>query len=188
MNRRKKWMMLIGTAGMLSMAVYGCKGTEAEPEIRQEESEADSAKTARQTGAADSDAQAEETGDASEESKGETEQSSSAMEELAGDILEIGTMQFTVNKITQMTDEESGAEIMVIGAPGNEQDMERITVTYDENTKFYKRTIRNGGADYEDTDASPDDLEKEMTAEMKGSYEGDAFHASEIQLVEVILQ
>lgn len=180
-NRLKKAVMLIGTAGMLGMAVYGCGGTETEPESRQEESEGAEAEPESR--------QEENEGDAAEAGpQAESAESSSDMEELAGEIRELRTMQFTINKITQMTDEESGAEIMVIGAPGNEEDMELITVVYDENTKFDKRTIRNGGADYEDTDASPDDMEKEMTAEMKGSYEGDVFHASEVRLVKVILQ
>lgn len=154
-NRWKKFMMIAGTVSILGMSVYGCGGN------------------------------AEETGSRQEESPEEDTMESSALEELSGDICEIGEMQFIVNEITVMKEDDS--EIMVVGAPGNEEDRNLITVSYDENTRFYKRTIRNGGADYEDSDASSEDLEKGMTVEMQGMYESGSFHASEVQIVEVIL-
>lgn len=158
-------MMLIGILSVLSTAVYGCSGNTEETETGQQEREEEP-----------------------EEAAGDLEHAaeSSALEELSGDVYEIGTMQFVVNEITVIKGEGDTA-IMVVGAPGNEADMNLITVAYDEDTRFYKRTIRNGGADYEDSDASPEDLAEGMTAEMKGNYEGDVFHASEVQLVEVIM-
>lgn len=156
-NRWKKFMMIAGAVSVLGTAVYGCGGNAEETGSRQEESPEEDTETEPQ----------EETAGGKEPSgtaDAEHTTESSALEELSGDIYEIGDMQFVVNEITVMEGEDD-SEIMVIGAPGNEEDMNLITVTYDENTRFYKRTIRNGGADYEDSGASSEDLEKGMTAE-----------------------
>ncbi len=112
----------------------------------------------------------------------------SGQTELSGDICEIGDMQFTVNEITITEDEMGGetAAVMVIGAPGDGS-ANLITVVYDENTVFTKRTIWDMGARYEDKEAASADLEENLTAEMKGSYEGEKFHASEVRIVEVVL-
>lgn len=172
-NRFRKFMMVIGTAGVLGMAVYGCGEKEEKTEkteIRQEEHSEQEEGT-------------QNPGDASEE-KENAEQAEE--EELCGDICKIGDMQFSVSEITVM-EEESGTEIMVSAAPGSEEAGNLITVVYDENTRFYKKTIWNGGKDYEDADASAEELTEGFTAEMKGHYEGETFYASEIQLVEVIL-
>ncbi len=109
----------------------------------------------------------------------------SGQTELSGDICEIGDMQFTVSEIT-ITEDEEGVETMVSAAPGNDS-AKLITVVYDENTVFTKRTIWDMGARYEDKEAASADLEENLTAEMKGSYEGEKFHASEVRIVEVVL-
>lgn len=64
-------------------------------------------------------------------------------------------------------------------------DSELIPVVYDENTHFYMRTIRNGGDSYEDTEATFQDIEKDLTVEMKGSFKKDVFYAVEIRIVKV---
>lgn len=175
-------MMIAGTVSVLGTAVCGCGGNAEESGIRQEESAEEDTETEPQEEVA-GDMEGDEQAEAAD-SEHTTE--SPVLEELSGEVYEIGDMQFVVNEITVMKG-EGDTEIMVVGAPGNEEDMNLITVTYDENTRFHKRTIWNGGADYEDSDASREDLERGMTAEMQGSYEDDIFHASEVQLVEVIL-
>lgn len=152
--RWRKIFAILGTAGALSLAVYGCGDTTGTEAAAPEE----------QTG--------EQPGEA-------------ALEELSGDILEVGDGTFTVAKIHEET-LENGSELAAVSVVGSEEDADRITVRYDEDTVFQKRTIRNGGVDYEDTEASAEDLALDLTAEMKGSYEGETFHASEILLVEVI--
>lgn len=64
-------------------------------------------------------------------------------------------------------------------------DSELIPVVYDENTHFYMRTIRNGGDSYEDTEATFQDIENDLTVEMKGSFKNDVFYATEIRIVKV---
>lgn len=110
----------------------------------------------------------------------------SGQTELLGDICEIGDMQFKVNEITVTKDEAGGTEeVMVMGAPGDGS-VEPITVVYDENTVFTKQTIWDMGARHEEKEATAAELEKELIAEMKGSYEGEKFHASEVKIVEVV--
>ena len=64
--------------------------------------------------------------------------------------------------------------------------MELVTVVWDENTRFVKRTIKNGGADYEDSESSPEALEAGAMAELQGSYEGEVFRASQVRLTETM--
>lgn len=106
--------------------------------------------------------------------------------DLYGDICEIGDMQFTVTEIYMATG-ENGGEVMVGAAPGAEEESSKITVVYDENTTFVKQKIWDGGANHEEREGTAADIKKGLTAEMNGSYEGDVFHATEILIVEVIL-
>lgn len=106
--------------------------------------------------------------------------------DLYGDICEIGDMQFTVTEIYMETG-ENGGEVMAGLAPGAEEESPKIMVVYDENTTFVKQKIWDGGANHEEREGSAADLQKGLTAEMNGSYEGDVFHATEILIVEVIL-
>lgn len=106
--------------------------------------------------------------------------------DLYGSICEIGEKQFTVTEIYVDT-VEGGGQTMVEEAPGAEGESPKITVVYDENTAFEKKKIWNGGADHEEKEGSAADLQKGLTTEMWGSYEGDVFHATAIRIVEVIL-
>lgn len=174
-NRMKKMMMTAGILCMMSLAVYGCGKSEAAANISEEEKTEEPEKA---------DLSKEASGQSEEKEEIKTTSWDSCQMELSGDIQEIGDMQFTVSEIIT-SEGEDGVQIAI--SVTDESKMNLITVVYNEDTYFYKRTIRNGGADFEDSDASPDDLKKGGTAEMKGTYEGEVFHASEIQIVEVIL-
>ena len=106
--------------------------------------------------------------------------------DLYGDIWEVGDGQFTVTEIYNEKFED-GSEIMASPAEEAAGEAPKITVVYDEKTKFIRQTIRDGGASHEEKEGTAADLEKGLTAEMNGSYEGDIFHATEILIVEVIL-
>lgn len=105
--------------------------------------------------------------------------------DLYGDIWEVGEGQFTV---TEIYNEELDDGSQVMAAPADEAAGEapKITVVYDEKTKFITQKIRDGGASHEEKEGTAADLKKGLTAEMNGSYEGDVFHATEILIVEVI--
>ncbi|MBD5550532.1 MAG: hypothetical protein HDQ96_05055 [Lachnospiraceae bacterium] len=106
--------------------------------------------------------------------------------DLYGDIYEVGDMQFTVTEVYRETFDD-GAEIMAASAEGAEDGASKITVVYDESTKFIKQKIWDAGANHEEREGTAADLKKGFTAEMNGNYEGDVFHAAEILIVEVIL-
>lgn len=201
MNKMRKIIMAAIIAGIMSLGITGCgKETEEIPvqagaeEIPEEEK--DTKEPAEQSGEEPGDTlQGGESGKEAKEQETEEKNpdadapAQAGTEELYGDILEIGEKQFTVNEITVTTDETGGIEeaVMVMGAPGNEELMNKITVVYDEATVFTKKTIWDGGEHYEETAATEENLAVDLTAEMKGSYEGDVFRAAEIRIVEVIL-
>lgn len=106
--------------------------------------------------------------------------------DLYGDIWEVGEGQFSVTEIYNEKLEDGG-EIMVAQAEETAGEAPKITVVYDENTKFVRKKIWDGGANHEEWEGTAADLKKGLTAEMNGSYEGDVFHATEILIVEVVL-
>ena len=111
-------------------------------------------------------------------------------EQPIGEILDLGDGQFTIRTFYQEAGED-GSDILVSPADGNEHESEMeldsLTVLCDENTRIYKRTIRDGGASYEDSESSFEQLEKGMEVSLKGSYEKDAYRAKEVQIVDVVL-
>lgn len=65
-------------------------------------------------------------------------------------------------------------------------DSDLVQVVFDENTHFYIRTIYDGGERYEDSDAAFRDIEKDQIISLKGSFENDIFHATEIRIPKVV--
>lgn len=173
MCKTRKILLITGLLCAMSTGAAGCGRMK----------EADSTAIDAEKIAQDEEEQAENTGEMPGDKEAEN------LQELYGDILEIGDRQFTVSEITLTKTKEGGgeAEVMVSTAPENDEMINKITVAYDENTVFTKQTIWDGGARYEETEAASADLQKDLTAEMKGSYEGEVFHADEIRIVEVVL-
>ena len=82
--------------------------------------------------------------------------SESGEPDLSGEIREISDQTFVLNEIIE-EEGEGGTEIAAL--PLDEAEMSLITAVWDENTRFTRRTIKNGGADYEDSESSPEALE-----------------------------
>ena len=61
-------------------------------------------------------------------------------------------------------------------------DSELIRVVFDDDTYFYIHTVKNGGESYEDAEAGFQDLEEHMSVDLKGSFTGEEFHATEIRI------
>lgn len=82
---------------------------------------------------------------------------------------------------------ENGAILAGVASTDTEiPDSDLVQVVFDENTHFYIRTIYDGGARYDDTDAAFRDIEKDQMISMKGSFENDIFHATEIRISKVV--
>ncbi|MDE6621728.1 MAG: hypothetical protein K2K74_14830 [Lachnospiraceae bacterium] len=78
--------------------------------------------------------------------------------------------------------------ILLSGSPSTDADIpdsELVSVVFDESTHFYIRTIYNGGESYEDSDAAFQDIKKDQSVSLKGSFENDIFHATEIRISKV---
>ena len=186
-NRWKKIIMILGICSSMSLVVYGC-GKDASAGSDETLPVEDVSGQNDETDTSSGESGASGGSDASDEDisgQSDAPSDTSAQEELCGDITEVaGDGKFVVNKIyTEELDDGSG--VMIVGS--NEVDMELITISYDENTEFIYQTIWNGGADHEEKPSSPDALAAGLTADMKGYYEGEEFHAMYIQLVEVVL-
>lgn len=81
---------------------------------------------------------------------------------------------------------DSGEVLAIAPAPDPDiPDSELVQVVFDGSTRFYTRTIYNGGERYEDANAAFQDIEKDQTVSLRGSFENDIFHATEIQIVRV---
>lgn len=168
-------LMAAGLAGALGLGICGCgtgdassaSGSTGQQETVQEET-AQEDMTQRCSG------QQEETQTNSVSESGEPD--------LSGEIREISDQTFVLNEIIE-EEGEGGTEIAAL--PLDEAEMNLITAVWDENTRFTRRTIKNGGADYEDSESSPEALETGAVVNLWGSYEGDVFRASQVRLTEV---
>ena len=103
---------------------------------------------------------------------------------LEGDIKELKDGQLTVvEAITEKSD--NGGDIIVV--PGSEDDSEfnKIAVTYDENTLFAIKTIYDGGARSEMSEATASDLASGQFIKVWGSSSGSGLKATRICIVKV---
>ena len=168
-------LMAAGLAGALGLGICGCgtgdassgSGSTGQQEAVQEE-------TAQEDMTQGRSGQQEETQTNSVSESGEPD--------LSGEIREISDQTFVLNEIIE-EEGEGGTEIAAL--PLDEAEMNLITAVWDENTRFTRRTIKNGGADYEDSESSPEALETGAMVNLWGSYEGDVFWASQVRLTEV---
>ena len=168
-------LMAAGLAGALGLGICGCgtgdassgSGSTGQQEAVQEE-------TAQEDMTQGRSGQQEETQTNSVSESGEPD--------LSGEIREISDQTFVLNEIIE-EEGEGGTEIAAL--PLDEAEMNLITAVWDENTRFTRRTIKNGGADYEDGESSPEALETGAMVNLWGSYEGDVFRASQVRLTEV---
>ncbi|MCI8745911.1 MAG: hypothetical protein HFI25_09565 [Lachnospiraceae bacterium] len=193
-NIQKK-ITLLTLASVMGLTLLGCGGTDsadAKPAAQEEQQEEqqenlDSKESEAPVNEDEQSKNAQENTDSQKQADGTGTQDA---ESPTGEITELGDGQFTIKKFYQETADDGG-EILSSPAEGAEgdggTDFDSMTVLCDENTRIYKRTIRDGGASYEDSESSFENLKKGMEVNLKGSYEGDAYRASEVQIVDVIL-
>ena len=142
-------LMAAGLAGALGLGICGCgtggassaSGSTGQQEAVQEE-------TAQEDMTQGRSGQQEETQTNSVSESGEPD--------LSGEIREISDQTFVLNEIIE-EEGEGGTEIAAL--PLDEAEMSLITAVWDENTRFTRRAIKKGGADYEDSESAPEALE-----------------------------
>lgn len=106
--------------------------------------------------------------------------------DFSGDIRRIGENTFYITETQQMIFEDGSTSSSSPASNVEIPESELIPVVFDASTRFYLRTIRDNGASHEDTEASFQHLELLMSVEMKGAFENDVFHATQIRLVKVV--
>lgn len=103
---------------------------------------------------------------------------------LEGDIKELKDGQLTVvEAITEKSD--NGGDIVVSPGSGDDSEYNKIAVTYDENTLFAIKTIYDGGARFEMSEATAADLASGQFIQVWGSSSGSGLKATQICIVKV---
>ena len=103
---------------------------------------------------------------------------------LEGDIKELKDGQLTVvEAITEKSD--NGGDIVVSPGSGDDSEFNKIAVTYDENTLFAIKTIYDGGARSEMSEATAADLASGQFIKVWGSSSGSGLKATQICIVKV---
>lgn len=103
---------------------------------------------------------------------------------LEGDIKELKDGQLTVvEAITEKSD--NGGDIVVSPGSGDDSEFNKIAVTYDENTLFAIKTIYDGGARSEMSEATAADLASGQFIQVWGSSSGSGLKATQICIVKV---
>ena len=105
--------------------------------------------------------------------------------ELDGIVKSVGENSMVVNRIHNYVEQNGGTAAVAIAVEGTEDsELELITVSFSETTRFIVRTVKNGGvngdADAEDEDGSISSIQENNNVKMTGSYEGADFHAESV--------
>ena len=104
-------------------------------------------------------------------------------EALTGEIVKTGEMQFTAREFK--TEKAKGGGDVVISPGSGVEDSEygKISVTYDHAITFFARKIWDGGAKFEDFEASSKDLGKGTRVSVWGSFEGTTLRAHIVMIL-----
>lgn len=179
----KKAMIVFGIVSILNTMITGCgSGSES---------------AAKTEGSQISEVSSEESNNAPKEVDGYTEEPQENTEGrwqvLEPDVAAAVDADF-LGKVWKMEEDsffiaEKKVKILDDGSlsyssPGSNVDLpdtELIHVFFEEDTVFYMRTTDGSGENHEDKEAGFQDLKEHMSVEMKGSFENDEFHATEIR-------
>lgn len=102
-----------------------------------------------------------------------------------GSVYEIKEDSFSIFPI-ETSLQKDGSLLTVERAPGAEiLSDDLVQVVFDGNTVFTLQDIYDGGARHEDSDASFQNLEKDVTVSLKGEFQNDIFHATAIRITKV---
>lgn len=197
-TQMKNNMKLLGAACLSGILITGCgtapaTGNEPElsiPEVSTQVQPLETAPLQTESNTGSSENYAAPTDAASENSASKwqvlpPETAKAVDADFIGDVWKIEDNSFSIAEVhTEILEDGS----LLAASPSTETeipDSELVPVIFDSSTHFYLRTIYDGGERYEDTEASFKDLELQMTVELKGKFDKDGFHATEIRLSKV---
>ena len=197
-NRVKKMVILTGMLCAMSLAVYGC-GRENTPGSAGVGTGRENNKIPVPTpmeGTDDKDEKPKPTDDRDEKPKATSAEKQSGGkgkhldtsiikdgEALTGEIVKTGEMQFTAREFKTEKAKGGGDVVISPGSGVEDSEYRKISVTYDHATTFFARKIWDGGAKFEDFEASSKDLGKGTRVSVWGSFEGTTLRAHIVMIL-----
>ena len=203
-NRVKKMVILTGMLCAMSLAVYGC-GRENTPgsagvgtgrENNKIPMEGTDDKDEKPKPTDDRDEKPKPTDDRDEKPKATSAEKQSGGkgkhldtskikdgEALTGEIVKTGEMQFTAREFKTEKAKGGGDVVISPGSGVEDSEYRKISVTYDHATTFFARKIWDGGAKFEDFEASSKDLGKGTRVSVWGSFEGTTLRAHIVMIL-----
>lgn len=129
--------------------------------------------------------QAERPGNAGTDAVSDETAAAAVDADFEGTVVKIDADAFYIME-TQTEILEDGSMLAVeTSTEGQIPESDMIQVVFEENPHFCLRTIYEGGARYEDAEASFHDVKEDMSVDLKGEFVGDIFHAKEIRLIQI---
>ena len=210
-KRVRKLILLMGMLCAMGLAVCACGDTKKEPadvadlEARPQDKNEPASNVDSETEAFMAELETDEkTSDVDEETKSSEDKSGTdeaqdqkpdvesvtgtwtdSTPNLEGDIKDIQSGQVTVIKATTGKS-DNGGEIIALPSGEDDSEFDKVTVTYDENTLFAVKTIYDGGARSEMTEATSSSLAADQLVEVWGDSSGSELKAIQICIVKVI--
>lgn len=199
----KTTMMVLGTVCMLCMTATACGSkdgenntqeaeessapTQADEETEDESTDPSSADSneGQDTSANSAASETDNTEENTENNSGrwhvvDPEIAKQIDADFEGNVQKIEENAFFISEtVTEIAEDGS---MMASSAAENVPDSDLLKVVYDNNTRFYTRTIFNGGESYEDSEAKADALEIYDFVSLKGSIKDDVFYADEVRI------
>ena len=190
-KRVRKLILLMGMLCAMSLAVCACGDTKGESadvadlEAQSQDEDESVPEDDNETGVSmpDSEADKEETETDEESVPGTWIDSTPNLE---GSIKDIQAGQFTVIEAVTVKSDNGGDVIVLPSAEGDDSEYNKVTVTYDENTLFAVKTIYDGGARSEMTEATSSSLVADQLVEVWGDSSGSELKATQICIMKVI--
>ncbi len=185
-DKIKKNMAALVAAAALGTAILGCGNTDGKEPAAQAAVQGQTAPVGEDS--ASRDGEVLEAGTTEETASGQEQKAQGSAEEehIIGEIQEIGDGFLILNRYHEENLEDGG---MLLMSPeeGSDVDKELVTVFFEDGTLYSHLTIRDGGDSLEETEANPDELAAGIEVTVNGKQEEDGFHASKIQVMEVVL-
>lgn len=102
-----------------------------------------------------------------------------------GEVYKIEADSFFITPIETELMEDGSLITTSSSADAEIPDDDLVQVVFDKNTSFTLRDIYDGGARHEDSDASFQNIEKNVSVALKGEFQNDIFHATAIRITKV---
>lgn len=191
---KRKWnriLTITGTICLLCMSATACGPTSTASEAEENAADSTQMPDSGTDSAPSADADTADEADSSGDTDGrwhvlDPETASLVDADFEGTVEKIASDSFFISEtVTEILDDGT----MLMGTAASTDvaipDSDLLRVVYDDTTRFYIRTIYNGGESYDDSEFSSDDLELQALVSLKGEIRDDIFYADEVRISKV---